>query len=107
MAQVCLTPAATHLSPPHQGAGIFGCVNPLGRKRRPETGPAGPRVELGLGAEQFIAAANALVDPILFAVVVYTRKRPFSSLLSADIKLLRRKLRLPLLIGLRELVVHS
>ena len=69
--------------------------------------PAGFLAGFGLGAEQLITAADALIDPILCAVVVFTRKWSFSPLLPTDIKLLRRQLRLPFLIGLSWLVLHS
>jgi hypothetical protein len=106
VAQVRPAPAALYLGTPHGQTGVFCGADLFGPKRSPEARPPGSRVKFGFGVEQFIAAADALVDSFFCAVVIFPRKRPFSSLLPTDVKLLWCQLRFPFLFGLGQLVRH-
>ncbi len=54
----------------------------------PEARPAGPGIELGLGAEEFTAAHDAMVDTLLMAVPVFAAEGSFSPLVDAHLILL-------------------
>src|SRR6202035_4561201 len=57
--QMATTTAAHHLGASHEQAALCPQLDALGHPRLLEAGPAGPRVELGLGIEQLGAAAGA------------------------------------------------
>ena len=79
----------------------------LGRGRLVEARPAGARVELGVGAEQVVAARRAAVHAVFLAVRVLARERWLGPLPAQDLVLLRRQLPLPLLVGLGDLRGHA
>jgi hypothetical protein len=102
-----IAPAAHHLDSSHEKTTIFLGADVLFRDRCPETGPACPRIKLGVGAEEGIATADALVNPLFFAVVILPRKSPLGPFLSANLKLLGCQLLDPLLIRLNDLIRHE
>ena len=68
-----------------------------------KAGPARTRLELGVRAEQGVAAARAAVDPLVVVFVVFAGKRALGALLSGDGELLGSQLLLPFLVGLDRL----
>lgn len=61
----------------------------------------------GLGTEQRLAAADALVGPGGFRILVLSRERRFGPLLSGYIILIQRELLFPSLLILLDLVCHN
>src|ERR1700687_2956071 len=70
----------------------------------PETRPARPGIELCLRAEEFLAAAHALVDADVLGVPVLPAKGALSAVLARHLVLLGCELALPVLITLYHLV---
>jgi hypothetical protein len=54
----------------------------------PEAGPAGARIEFGVGGKEAVATSDTLVDALVLAVAVLARKRRFSALIPAYFVLL-------------------
>src|SRR6202030_239447 len=75
----------------------------LRAQRLKEAGPAGARLELGVGREQRLTATHALVDTVVVTVPVLTGERPLGAGLPGNLELLGSEPLLPLGVGLREL----
>src|SRR5438105_8411897 len=84
-----LAACAAHLHPHHPVAAVdlLGHAALAGRTR--EAGPAGPRVELGGGVEEGLAAADAAVDALLVVIPVHAGERPLGGPAAGDGVLLR------------------
>src|SRR5690349_12837618 len=106
MAKVGVTARAVDLDAPHAVAGILLGRDALFVQRRPEAGPSGPGFELGVGAEQVGAAADALIRALALEVIKLTRKRALRPLFAGHGKLLGRELLLPLFLTLDDLLTH-
>src|SRR3989344_4744913 len=76
-------------------------------RRLIETRPAGAGVELGVGAEQFGAAAYAAVHTVFMTVVVGAGKGTLGAFLTRDVILLRGELLFPLGVGLGNFRFHG
>src|SRR4051794_36265626 len=63
--------------------------------RREEARPSRSRIELGLGAEQRLAAAHAAVEAVIPGVPVRTGEGAFGAVLARHVILLRRQLAAP------------
>lgn len=93
------TTAAVYLGTLHAIAVIRFFFNILFNEGLPETGPAGTAVELGIGAEKGLAAADAIVLAGFMVIPVSPGKGPFCSSLPCYFKLLGSKLFAPFGIG--------
>ena len=102
-----ITPAAEHLGAPHEHACIMLCAGDLLTDGRPEAGPACAGVELRLGTEEVLPAADALVRSTVLQVVVCACESSFGAFLAGYPELLRCKNLLPFCIGLLDLVAHG
>src|SRR5207247_6344823 len=83
---------ALDLDPPHEEASILLLAYVLLEVRRPETRPAGPRVELRPAGQELLPAYGAQVDPGLVVVPVFSGERALGPSVDADLVLLRRQL---------------
>lgn len=73
---------------------------------RKETRPAAAGIKLGVRAEQCRPAANAVVDTIVLTMDIFPGERPFGSLVTADLVLLRRQLCPPFRISFFPLLIR-
>src|SRR4026208_2345630 len=87
MAEMSVAFAAHRFGAPHAVAVVVLGLDVLLHRRRPETRPAGARIELGFPAEQFIAATDAAINALLVIVPILARKRPLRAFLARDIEL--------------------
>src|SRR5205807_7515955 len=106
VAQVGAAGAADHLGADHAVGAIGALVHVLGVDWLVEAGPAGAGLELGLGVEERLAAADAAVRAIVVAVPVLAREGSLGARPARDLVLLVGQLLTPLLIGLVHLGVH-
>src|SRR5262245_26397572 len=104
MTQVGSAIAAGHLGSRHPVTCIRVCFYVFAAHGRVEAWPAGPRVKLGIRAEQRIAATYAVEHPLVVQVVVSTRKRAFGSLSARNLVLLGSQLAPPFLVRLDDLI---
>ena len=100
VAEMAAAAGADGLGPHHAVARVGSQLDSLGGGRLVEAGPARSGVELGVGAEQLVAARRAAVHAVFLAVRVLAGERRLGSLPAQDLVLLRRQLPLPLLLGL-------
>ena len=103
VAQVAPAARAGDLGPGHEERLVLVQLHGAGHRGLGEAGPAGTRVELGVRAEQLIAAGPAAVHPVGLGVRVGAGEGRLSALLAQDVKALGRQLLAPLLIGLIKL----
>src|SRR5881394_2279232 len=89
---------ADDLGPPHQQAVVRPQLDVLAVGRLGEAGPAGARVELGVGGEELGAAADAAVHPLALLVDVRSGEGALGAGLAGDLVLLGRELFAPLLV---------
>src|SRR5947207_14136483 len=82
---------AFDFGPPHEQTAVHLLPDPLFPERLPEARPSGPRIELGLGREEFSAADDAPVDPVFVVIPVITGKGPRRPLIDSDLILHRRQ----------------
>src|SRR5207247_9320510 len=79
--------AAHDLYPLHEKAVIGFCLDVLFCDRGPETRPARSGLELCIGAEQVVPAADALVSALFVVVPVFAGERSFRAFLARILKL--------------------
>ena len=84
------------------GIGVLGNVLTVGGGE--ETWPSGPRIELGIGAEQQIATADAVIGAVVVLVPVLPGKSALGTGATRYLVLLRSELLLPLGVRLLDLV---
>jgi hypothetical protein len=72
-----------------------------------ETGPAGAGIEFGVGTEQFRPTADALVNALVFAIVIPAGERGLGAFLTRDLELFRREDFSPFLVFFVDLVFHG
>ena len=107
MPQVRFTGGAQHLGAPHaEGLVRYAVDVPFGERPR-EAGPAGARIVFVAGVEERGAAAGAAVHAVAVMIGVLAGERRLRSFLAGDVVLLRRQLRPPFAIGLRDLARHG
>src|SRR5690348_5132426 len=109
MAEMGVAAAAQHLDPPHeQAAVVLGGDAVLGH-RRPEARPAGAGIELGVGAEELLAAAHAGIGAGRLGVPIGAAEGALGALLARDAVLLGCELGAPLGVAFDHLVLagHS
>src|SRR5213592_2063068 len=78
---------AFDFGPPHEQTAVHLLPDPLFPERLPEARLSGPRIELGLGREEFSAADDAPVDPVFVVIPVLTGKGPLRPLVHGDLVL--------------------
>src|SRR5262245_34123388 len=100
---MCVALRALNLGALHAERIVSSGANVPLRERRPETGPARPRVELLFGTEKVVTAADATVESSLMVVPKRAGVGWFCCLLSCNCELGGRKYLLPLGIGIRHL----
>src|ERR1035438_877786 len=100
MTQVGITFAAQRFGAHHPKAGIGFLGDILLGDRRPEAGPAGTRLELGVGGEQRVATAYTAVDALIVQLVVLAGEGRLRAFLAGDRKLLGSELALPSFVAL-------
>src|SRR5438093_3593281 len=98
---------AHDLYPLHEKGVVCFCFDVLFRNRSPETGPARSGLELCFGAEQVVAAADALVSAFFVVVPVFAGERPFRAFLARNLKLFWGQKLFPLRFALDHLVSHD
>src|SRR5205823_1306255 len=103
VAEVGIAVRAVHLDAPHPVAAVLLGRDAFLAQRLPEARPARPGFELGVGAEEILTAADALVSALPLEVVVLPRESALRALLARHGELLRRELPLPLLLALDNL----
>src|SRR5215472_15469050 len=98
---------AQHLGPLHEKRAVALGLDVLRRDRLIEARPSGARFELGVRAEQRVAAADAPVDSLLVILGVLVGERALGAGLARDLVLLGRQLLAPFLVGLDDFVFHE
>src|SRR5881396_545886 len=106
VAEVGIAPAARQLGSLHDQAVVGPCLDVLPGDGLPEARPAGPGLELGVRREQVVAAADALVDPLLVVVPVPSREGSLRPLFAGDLELRGCELLAPFIVRLDD-PVHS
>lgn len=91
---------------PHAVAVIGHSPDSIGVYRGKETRPAAAGIKLGIRAEQGRPAADTAVDAIVLAMDIFPGERPFCSLVTADLVLLRRQLCPPFRISFFPLLIR-
>src|SRR3990172_7713286 len=107
MAQVGVAFATENFGAPHEQAVVRLGFDLVLSNRGPEARPAGVRIELGVGAEQLVAAAGTAVNSLIVAIPILPGKRRLGALLAANVILRRRQLLFPFRIGLDDLFFHG
>src|SRR5271155_2565316 len=99
--------AAAHDFRPHHPVtsvdGVFDFALVLGGV---EAWPSASRVELGLGVEKFVAAADTEINALVMEIPVLAGKCALGAFFSRDLVLLRGQELSPLLVGLDDLFGH-
>ena len=98
--------AALHFCADHAVRGVGFFLNRLIFKRSGKAGPAAAGMEFCFGAEQWMAATDALVGAGGVGRFVLTRERGLGAFLAGDMKLIWSKLSLPFAIGLLDFFAH-
>ncbi len=80
----------------HTETAVFDLAERLGAVRFEEAWPSRTGIVLCIGSEQRSVAADAVIDPVTFEIIVFAAERCLCSVLSADLKGFRRELRPPL-----------
>ncbi len=106
MTEVGTAAVAMDLHPAHAEARIRFRADGAIRDRLPKTRPAAAGIIFLLGAEKPLAAADTPIDPLGLVAMEPTREGRLRALAPAHPVLLRRQLRMPLGIGLCDLVTH-
>ena len=99
--------AARGLCANHAVAAVFIGGDTLRINGLVEAGPSRSGIELCAGVEQFVTAGDAFVDALLFRVRVLTGERTLCAFLAANMKLFRRKILFPILVGLLDFLLHG
>src|SRR5258708_3586754 len=105
VAKVPAAPLADDLGALHEEAVVRAQLDVLEVLGLVEAGPARTGLELGLAVEQLRATSCAGIGPIAVLVDVFAGEGPLGALLTKDVVLLGRQLRLPLLFGLFDLLL--
>src|SRR5581483_326046 len=103
VAEVRAAAAALDLGADHAVARVLDLGDGVLVERLPEARPAGARLELGLGREERLPAADAAVGARVVVVPVSAGEGPLGALVARDLELLLRELRAPLGLGLDDL----
>src|SRR6476659_9365311 len=106
VAEMAAALGARHLGADHAVAGVARGLDRL-VLGRPERGPAGAALVLGVGIEQRLAAAGAAEDALALLVVQRAGERTLGAVLAQHMVLQGVELLLPVGIGFFELVVHG
>src|SRR5687767_11888709 len=106
MSEVRVASVALHFDPPHAVTAVGLGFDIIFINRRPEAWPSGSGIEFCIGTEKLVTATDALIDALLFVVVVFACESSFSSFLSRHLILFRSKLLLPFLVGFDYLLFH-
>jgi hypothetical protein len=77
-----------------------------GRDRLIEARPSGARLELGVGAEQRVAAADTSIHALVVILGVQVLERPLGALFARDLVLFRSQFLAPFLIRLDDFIYH-
>src|SRR5690242_16927790 len=101
-----LAPAAQHLGAAHEPGIVRLLLDRARLDRLPEARPAGAALVLRLRAEERLAAADADIGAGRLRIGVLAGPRPLGPVLTGDLVLLRRQLRLPLGVALDDLLGH-
>ena len=104
MPQVSAAAAAVHFDPLYAVGVIGDLFYIFFDEGLPETGPSGAAVEFGIGAEEFLSAADALIGSFGVVIPVNAGKGPLSAFFTGYLVLLGRELFLPFSIGLGDRV---
>jgi hypothetical protein len=107
MAQMGIALSAQYLHTAHAMTRIQLRNNTFLPHRRPKTGPASAGVEFRIGTEQWRPAAHTMIDPAIFAIVIFSRKSTFRTLTAAYRKLIRGQQLLPFLVRLHNFLHNS
>src|SRR5579863_448400 len=107
MAEMGSASITEDLGSSHESAFVYFGPDPLRGERLPEAGPSCSRVELGVGAEEGISAADTLIGTALLAIVIGSSKSPLRSFFTGDSVLLRRQPLFPFLVGFHIVVGHN
>src|SRR5689334_25229362 len=107
MPKVGSATGATRLRADHSVAAVGVLLNFSLIDGLPKTWPAGTGIELGIGFEKLLPAANADVDYLILALPVLAGKSWFGACLARYAVMLRRELFTPFLIGLHNLFSHD
>ncbi len=86
--EVRIAIGADNFLPDHAMAQVTHRTYPVPGEWQPETGPAGPGVELVVGAEKLGATADALVNAIFLVIQILAAERSFRALHLRDLVLL-------------------
>src|SRR5262245_63747531 len=104
MAKVAAAPGARDLDSAHAEAEILVKLDGSPSDRLEEAGPAGARVVLRLGTEQFRSARRAAIGPAILRERVLAAEGSLSALVPQHLELFRAQALSPLLLGARELL---
>jgi hypothetical protein len=107
MPEVRPAAGADHLRPAHQQAVVGAQLDRIVVGGLEETGPAGARFELGVGAEQLVAAGDAAVRPVVLGIDVPAGEGALGPALAGDLVLLGSELLAPLRFGFLDLLQGS
>src|ERR1700685_222469 len=99
--------AARHLRPLRPITPVYRVLDLAFILRGEEAGPSASRVELGLGIEQLIAAADTEINALVMEIPVLAGKCPFGAFLARDFVLLGGQELFPFLVGLDDLLGHN
>src|SRR5918996_3632213 len=105
MAEVTAAPGARDLDAAHAEAHILVKLDGSPSDRLKEAGPAGARVVLRLGTEQFRSARRAPVGPAILRERVLAGEGALRALVPEHLELFRGQALSPLLLGARELLL--
>src|SRR5204862_2275818 len=94
--EVAATASTHHLGAPHEQAVVGADLHLVVRHGVPEARPSSAGVELGVGAEQLLAASSAAIGPARLLIPVGAGECTLRALVAKDVVLLRRQLRSPL-----------
>ena len=86
--------------------GIGYCFYILADTRLEETGPAAAGIIFVFGVEERLAAAAAVINTLVLAVMIFPGKRAFGTLAPGDIILFRSQPGTPLVFCLFHAVTH-
>ena len=95
VAEMGVTALTGNFGAHHSEATVGGFANILLSYRRPETGPSGAGVELGVGVKQGCVTTDAAEDTLLVRVRIFIGVRTFGGGVTSDFKGIGRKLLFP------------
>lgn len=99
MAQMGAAVLAGDFDAAHAVAGVFLPVKAVGIERVPETRPTAAGVEFLIGREQWMAAADAVIDAVGRAIGIFTGEGRLRAFFAADMELFGGQLLPPALFG--------